>query len=364
MIFDCLVVGAGLAGATVAERLADAGKRVLVVERRQHIGGNAYDTYDASGILIHLYGPHIFHTNDQRVFDYLSIFTEWRHYEHRVLASVEGQLVPIPINRDTLNALYGTNMTCEEAGLFLAEKAEPIKDPKNARDVFVAAVGEDLYHKFFQGYTKKQWGVDPSELDASVAARVPTRCSRDDRYFTDKFQGVPSAGYTKMVAEMLDHPNIKLMLNTDYSEVAEWISHRHLVYSGRIDELFGNRYGPLPYRSLRFVFKTLDVPQAQSVGTVNYPNEHRHTRVTEFKHLTGQEHPKTTVAFEYPMAQGEPYYPVPRWENQQLYAEYLELAERRADLSMIGRLGTYRYYNMDQVVAQALDTAEVLLGRR
>ena len=363
MMFDWLIVGAGFAGSVLAERLAaDAGLRVLVVEQRNHIGGNAFDHNDDAGVLVHRYGPHIFHTNSQKVFSYLGRFTDWRPYEHRVLASVDGRLVPIPINLDTLNELYGLKLSAHGAEEFLASLAEPRERIRTSEDVVVSKIGQELYRKFFRGYTRKQWGLDPSELDASVTARVPTRTNRDARYFTDTYQAMPKHGYTRMFQRMLAHPNIKLLLNTRFEEIRDVIKVRRIIYTGPIDAYFEFRFGRLPYRSLEFRFETLQQEQFQRTGTVNYPNEHAYTRITEFKHLTGQQHPATTVVYEYPQAEGDPYYPVPRPENQELYRRYRELADRLPDVHFVGRLATYRYYNMDQVVAQALKTYETLTG--
>ena len=357
--YDVLVVGAGFAGATMAERLAtDAGLKVLVVDRRPHIAGNAYDRRDEAGILMHQYGPHIFHTNSREIADYLSRFTQWRPYEHRVLGQVDGQLVPIPINRTTLNALYDAGLTSDaEAAAFLAERAEPVDVVRTSEDVVVGAVGQDLYRKFFRGYTRKQWGLDPSELDKSVTARVPTRTNTDDRYFTDSFQAMPAAGYTPMFAAMLAHPNITVRLGVDYRDIRSRVSFDRLVFTGPIDEYFGHRYGKLPYRSLRFVHETHDVAQFQSVGTVNYPDEATpFTRISEYKHITGQIADKTTITYEFPSAEGDPYYPIPREENQVLFRQYQALADAEEGVTFVGRLATYKYYNMDQVVGQALAT--------
>jgi UDP-galactopyranose mutase len=354
-VFDYLVVGAGFAGATIAERLAaHAGHTVLVCDKRAHIGGNAYDHYDDAGVLVHKYGPHIFHTNSREVLDYLSRFTEWRPYQHRVLASVDGQLLPIPINLDTINRLYGTSFTSLQLDEFFRSVAEPVEHVRTSEDVIVGRVGRELYEKFFRNYTRKQWGLDPSELDASVTSRVPIRTNRDDRYFTDTYQVMPRHGYTRMFERMLDHPRIKLLLNTDYQEIEGAIPYREVIFTGPVDEYFGFRFGRLPYRSLRFRFETHDAAAVQAGAVINYPNEHTYTRVTEFKKLTGQKHPKTTLVYEYAGADGDPFYPIPTPENAQLYKRYQSLAQATPGVHFLGRLGTYKYYNMDQVVAQAL----------
>jgi len=353
-MFDYLIVGAGYAGSILAERLArGSGKQVLLVDRRAHIAGNAYDHYDEAGVLVHKYGPHIFHTNSKDVFDYLSRFTQWRQYQHKVLASVDGQLVPIPINLDTINRLYGLSLNSFQMEEFLASRAESRTEIRTSEDVVVSKVGRELYEKFFRGYTRKQWGLDPSELDSQVTARVPTRTNRDDRYFTDTYQAMPRHGFTRMFANMLDHPNIKVLLNTDYRDVKDIIPYRELIYTGPVDEYFEFRFGKLPYRCLEFKHETLNIPQYQPVAVVNYPNENPFTRVTEFKHLTGQEHPKTSIVFEYSCSEGDPYYPIPRRENAEIYRQYQQLAEHEG-IHFVGRLATYKYYNMDQVVAQAL----------
>jgi UDP-galactopyranose mutase len=353
--FDYLVVGAGFAGSVLAERLAtELDLRVLVVDRRSHIGGNAYDRHDDAGLLIHPYGPHIFHTNSAQIFDYLSRFTRWRPYQHRVLASVDGQLVPIPINLDTVNRLYGLQLTAFELERFFESVAEKHERIETSEQVVVSKVGRDLYNKLFRGYTRKQWGLDPSELDASVTARVPTRTNRDDRYFADTYQVMPLHGYTRMFEAMLAHPNIKVLLNTDYREVAGLIPWRHMIYTGPIDAFFDYRYGRLPYRSLDFEHATLPAERFQPVGTVNYPNDYAYTRISEFKHITGQSHACTSVVYEYPRSDGDPYYPVPRPENAALYKRYEADAAVLPHVTFVGRLATYKYYNMDQVVGQAL----------
>lgn len=364
--YDTLVVGAGFAGSVLAERLASqAGQRVLVVDKRRHIGGNAHDRYDDAGVLVHPYGPHIFHTNSADVFEYLSRFTAWRPYQHRVLASVDGQLLPIPINLDTVNGLYGLQLTAFELDGYFERVAEKVQSVRTSEDVVVARVGRDLYEKFFRGYTRKQWGLDPSELDASVTARVPTRTNRDGRYFTDTYQAMPLHGYTRLFENLLKHPNIHVMLGTDYRDVVQLVPWKHMVYTGPIDAFFDHRHGKLPYRSLRFDHVTMPAPAAglvQPVGTVNHPNDHLFTRVTEFKHLTGQRHDATSLVYEYPCSDGDPYYPVPRAENTALLRRYEADAEQLSDVTFIGRLASYKYYNMDQVVAQALTTFKRLVA--
>lgn len=353
-MFDFLVVGAGLAGSVLAERLASLNKKILLVDKRNHIGGNTFDYYNTDGILVHKYGPHIFHTNSKDVFNYLGNFTEWRPYEHRVLASVDGMLVPIPINLNTINQLYGLNLDSSQLDKFLASKAEKKEVIQTSEDVVVSKVGRELYEKFFRGYTRKQWNLDPSELDSSVTARIPTRNNRDNRYFTDTYQAIPLHGYTRMFEKMLANKNIKVLLNTDYIEILDAISFKKMIYTGPIDYFYDYCYGKLPYRSLEFKFETLEQKVFQSTGTVNYPNEHAYTRITEFKYLTGQRHHKTSIVFEYPKDEGDPYYPVPRPENAELYRRYQLLASREQNVLFAGRLATYKYYNMDQVVAQAL----------
>jgi UDP-galactopyranose mutase len=365
--YDYLVVGAGFAGSVIAERLASQhDAHVLVIDKRPHVAGNAYDHLDEAGVLIHQYGPHIFHTNSDEIVDYLSQFTRWRPYEHRVLGDVRGQLVPIPINRTTLNKLFDLDLkTDDEAAAYLASRAEPVDQIRTSEDVVVSAVGRELYELFFQGYTRKQWGLDPSELDKSVTSRVPTRTNTDDRYFSDKHNIMPADGYTVMFNNMLDHPNIDVLLSTDYKDVIDEIDASHIVFTGPIDEYFGFRYGKLPYRSLQFEHKVIDQEVYQPVAVVNYPHpDVPYTRITEYKYLTGQQHPKTSITYEYPSAEGDPYYPIPRPENQELFKKYEALADATSNVTFVGRLATYRYYNMDQVVGQALSAFRKLDAKR
>lgn len=357
-----LVVGAGFAGAIVARQLADAGWTVQVIDRRSHIGGNAFDEYDAHGILVHRYGPHIFHTNGERIVQYLSRFTEWRPYEHRVLGVVDGVAYPFPINRDTLNQLYGVDLDEEGAAAWFERVREPRDPVISSEDVVLNSVGRDLYEKFFLNYTRKQWGADPASLKAGVAARIPVRTNTDDRYFTDSFQAMPAAGYTQMFKRMLDHPGITVELNSHFDSKRMPNGFDHLIYTGPIDAFFDYRFGPLPYRSLRFEHEHLsDTARFQPVGTVNYPNDHAYTRITEFRHLTGQSHTGTSIVREYPQAEGDPYYPVPNVENEELFKRYEALANDETRVTFVGRLAQYRYYNMDQVVGAALAAARRLI---
>ncbi len=360
-MFDYLVVGAGFAGAVVAGQMARLGKQVLIVDRRPHIAGNAFDHKDSAGVLVHAYGPHIFHTNSADVFEYLSLYTAWRPYEHRVLASVDGLLVPIPINLDTVNRLHKLTLKESEMEAYLATLAEPRATISTSEDVILSTVGRDLYEKMFRGYTRKQWGIDPSGLDATVAARIPVRFNRDDRYFSDTFQAMPLHGYTRMFESLLDHPNITIELGTDFASLGS-VHFKELVFTGPVDEYFNYCFGKLPYRSLQFEHKTLDTERLQPVAVINHPNEHAYTRVTEFKHLTGQRHSKTSVVYEFPRSEGDPYYPIPQPANALLYKQYEALASALPGVHFAGRLGTYKYYNMDQVVAQALTLCGKLSG--
>jgi len=358
-----LVVGAGFAGSTVARTLAEAGQRVQVVDRRPHIGGNAFDEADMHGVLVHRYGPHIFHTNSEKVWEFVSRFTKWRPYEHRVLCVVDGKPYPFPINRDTLNQLYGLNLDEPGAAAFFEQVREPREPVRSSEDVVLNSVGRDLYEKFFLNYTRKQWGMEPAQLKAGVAARIPTRTNTDDRYFTDRFQAMPLHGYTRMFENMLDHPNVTVQTSVDFADV-DRATFDHIVYTGPIDVFYGQRFGALPYRSLRFEHEHLaGLAQYQAVGTVNYPNDHAYTRITEFRHLTGQLHTGTSIVREYPMAEGDPYYPIPCDENETLFKQYENLAASEENVTFVGRLAQYRYYNMDQVVAASLLAARRVFER-
>lgn len=355
-MIDCLIVGAGLAGCVLAEQVAEQqGKTVLIVDKRDHIGGNCYDYYDHSGVLVHKYGPHYFRTNNKKVLDYLSRFTQWHHHHYRILASVDGQLVPFPINLDTINTLYGLNLSSFELDGFFKKIRKPVENIKSSEDVVISQVGQELYEKFFKGYTKKQWNLDPSELEASVCGRIPIRSNRDARYFNDKYQAMPKYGYTQMFLKLINHSNIHLLLKTDFKAVKDHIPYKHLIYTGPIDEFFDYKFGHLPYRSLKFEFETKDQEWFQPVSQVNYPNDYDFTRIVEIKHATGQMHNKTTIVREYPVDKGEPFYPIPREQNQELYKKYKAEAQKLKHVFFIGRLAQYKYLNMDEVVYRALE---------
>jgi UDP-galactopyranose mutase len=361
MEFKYVIVGAGLAGLTMAERIANELKeKVLVIEKRGHIGGNIYDSYNDDGILIHNYGPHIFHTNDSGVYEYLSEFTKWNDFWHRVLTYVDGNLVPMPITVETINKLYNLNLDCSQVEKFLKKQAVEIEEIKTSKDVALSKVGKDIYEKIFETYTRKQWGIDPSELDTSVISRIPIRLNRDTRYFNDKYQGMPSHGYTRMCERMTANKNIKIMLQTDYKEVIDQLDYKTLIYTGSADEFYQYKYGRLSYRSINFVFETHDKSEYQEAPVVNYPNDYDFTRITEYKKLTNQKNDKTTIGKEFPASEGEPYYPFPTKECKAQFALYEEEMKEEENVIFIGRLAEYRYYNMDAVVRRALDAFENL----
>ena len=364
-IFDFLVVGAGFSGAVCAQKLAEAGNSVLVIDRRSHTGGNAYDYKDEYGVLIHPYGPHIFHTNSDKIFSYLSRFTNWRPYEHRVLANLEESLYPFPINRTTINKLYNLDLDEVQVAQYLASVREHRETIKTSEDLVLNAVGPDLCSKFYRGYTRKQWGLDLSELSAGVAARIPIRHDDDDRYFTDKFQFMPANGYSALFDRLLSEPGINVQTSTSLEEIKGRVQWSHMIYTGPIDAFFNFQFGKLPYRSLRFEHEHIaSKNNFQSVGTINYPNDHDYTRITEFKHLTGQECPGTSIVKEYPQDAGDPYYPIPRALNEALFQRYKALADNTKNVTFVGRLAEYRYYNMDQVVGAALVASDKLLSQK
>jgi UDP-galactopyranose mutase len=359
---DVLIVGAGYAGSVCARILAEADIAVRLIDRRDHIAGNAYDERDSHGILVHRYGPHIFHTNSDQVFAWLSQFTTWRPYEHRVLADVDGRLVPFPINARTIEELYGLTLDPDGMRAFLDTVREPRELNRTSEDVVIGAVGRELCNTFYRGYTRKQWGVDLADLAPTVVSRIPVRLDRDDRYFSDAHQAMPTEGYAEMFKKMLDHPRIGISLQTSFASLRER-SWRHVIYTGPVDEYFDHKLGHLPYRSLEFEHTHLaNVEKYQPVGTVNYPNRFPFTRVTEFKHLTGQLDESTSIVKEYPTSEGDPYYPMPTPSSEALHQQYRELVQSVTDTTFVGRLAQYRYYNMDQVVAAALATSRRLVA--
>lgn len=363
-----MIVGAGLVGCTLAERIATVlNERVLVVEARHHIGGNTYDELDSHGVLVHRYGPHIFHTNDERVWKYLSHFTEWHSYEHHVLAQVEGRLIPVPFNFNSLGALFPPDHAAHLERLLIEHfgpgQEIPILRLRDAEEPRIRKLADLVYEKVFYGYTLKQWGLTPEQLGPSVMARVPVRLSRENRYFRDRYQGIPTLGYAQMVQHMLSDENIEIALATSFRSVRDFVNRSRLIYTGSIDSYFDYAFGPLPYRSLRFEFQHHALEQYQSVAQVNYPNKYEYTRIVEHKHMTGQNVSGTTIAREYPQAyephRNEPYYPVLRPESKAIHARYLaEAAKLHGSVVFAGRLADYRYYNMDQAVARALSVFE------
>jgi UDP-galactopyranose mutase len=360
-MFEVVVVGAGLSGSTAARILAEKGYKVLVIEKHKHIAGHCHDYKDENGITVHTYGPYIFHTNNKRVWDFLNRFSEFHYYQHKVLSYVEGKLIPFPINRDTISQVFGIELATYEVEEFLEKEVKKSRyndPPRNFRDVVVSQVGERLYELFFKNYTIKQWERDPEELAPEVAKRIPVRTNRDDRYFSDKYQGIPKYGYTKMVEKMLEHENISLLLGLDYFEVKDMFKPRLTVYTGELDRFFEYMYGELEYRSLKLELKSVDQEYYQPVAVVNYPNDYDWTRVTEYKHFLNEKSEKTTVCFEYPLAKGEPYYIVmdeKNLERRKKYLKEVEKLEKTKEYIFIGRLAEYKYYNMDQVIEAAID---------
>jgi len=357
MKYDFLIVGAGFAGSVMAERTASQlNKKVLIVEKRNHIAGNAYDEYDEHGILVHRYGPHIFHTNSKEVFDYLSQFTEWIAYEHKVLAKIGDKLYPIPINRISINKLYNLNLTTDKEVEEFYEKVREKRYPiKNSEDIIVNQVGYDLFEKFFKHYTKKQWNLEAKELSPSVCGRIPVRTNDDCRYFTDKYQFMPKDGYTKMFERMLNHKNIEVVLNIDYKSILDSVKFDKMIYTGPIDYFFYYKFGKLPYRSIRFEFKNIKKKIVLETAVYNFVDTSEDfSRVCEYKHLTKQNSNTTSLSFEYFQSEGEPFYPIPTGENRNQYLLYKNETEKLSNVIFCGRLAEYQYYNMDQVVAKTL----------
>lgn len=380
--YDCIVVGSGCAGAVLARQFADNNKKVLVIEERSHIGGNCYDEFDEHGILIHKYGPHIFHTNIKEVYDYLSRFTDWYDYQHEVVGNVYGKIIPIPFNLNTLDLVYpekSTELKEKLVQTYGMESKVPILELMQNEDPDIQAIADYVYENIFLKYTMKQWGQKPEEVDASVTARVPVLISYDNRYFQDEYQGMPKDGYTSMFKKMLGHKNITLMLDTKADTVLEIKEEENAIYyngekftgqvifTGQVDELFHYRYGQLPYRSLRFVFENYKEEYYQTHGVVNYTVTEDYTRITEFKYLTNQKSGKnTTIMKEYPMAftneEGQiPYYAIMNKENQDIYEQYNNLAKQYENLYLVGRLAEYKYYNIDGIIMRALKLADILL---
>lgn len=360
--YDYLIVGSGFAGSVCAQALSSHGKKILIIDSRNHIGGNAYDSYDENGVLIHPYGPHIFHTNSEKIFRYLSQFTDWRFYEHKVRSVVGGVEYPIPINQITINSLYNLNLNKSEVEVFLESVRLKDLTIKSSEDVVLSSVGHDLCNKFFRGYTKKQWGLDLSDLSPGVASRIPTKFDDDCRYFADTYQFMPLHGYTEMFKRMLTNDNIDIKLSCDFRSIKDDLSYGHLIYTGPIDQYYDFCFGKLPYRSLKFEhFHCNGINFYQSTGTINYPNDYEFTRITEFKHLTGQKVCGTSCVREYPTSTGDPFYPIPTTINNTLFRRYWDLAESEKKVSFVGRLAQYKYYNMDQIVGSALSLSEKLL---
>ena len=357
MNYNFVIVGAGLSGLTMAERIANIlHEKVLIIEKRNHIGGNVFDSYNDDGILIHNYGPHTFHTDDKEVYDYVTSFAEFNDYQHRVMSYVDGRYVPIPISLETINCLYNLNLSEDKMEHFIKSKREKVGEIKTSEDVVLSQAGRDIYEKFFKNFTLKQWGVTPAELDKSVISRIPFRNNRDTRYFTDQYQGIPKYGYTKMCQKMIDNPLINVLLQTDYKSIINELNYEWLIYTGPIDYYFDEKYGSLLYRSIEFKFETIGVDSYQDTASSRYPNDFEYTRITEFKKMTGQIiKGKTTICKEYPFFGGEPYYPYPTAEWMEKAERYKSLCKEEKNVIFLGRLAEYKYYDMDEVIRRALD---------
>lgn len=365
-VYDFLIVGCGFTGATLGERIANAlGGKVLIVDKRNHLGGNAYDYCDENGILVSKYGAHIFHTNSERIWSYVNRFAEFNNYVHHVDARVAGRDYALPLNLATINKFFGLSLRSDELPGFLESIREKITQPSNAEEAVVSKVGWQLYNAFYKQYTIKQWGIDPRALDVSVTERLPIRMNADTRYFSDRWQGMPIGGYTRMFERMLASKNISLLLGTDYRSVLGLVKFKKLIFTGPIDQFFDYQYGRLPYRSIEFRFQTFNTEYYQHVAVVNYPNEHEYTRCVEYKHFYNQHSPATTVSWDFPCwNDDEPYYPVPAQRNRQLYLRYKTEAAKLKSVFFCGRLGTYQYYNMDQCIGQALHLFETAIAKR
>ncbi len=355
MKFDAVVVGAGFAGSVAARILAEKGKRVLIIEKLNHLAGHCHDFKNEYGIMIHTYGPHIFHTNHKDVWDFLNQFTVFYFYQHKVLSYVEGNYIPFPINFDTIKSVLGVDVSARDIDAFFKIEVSNSKfndPPETFRDVVVSQVGERLYDLFYKNYTLKQWEKDPEELSIELAKRIPIRRNRDPRYFSDRYQGIPKIGYTKMIEKILEHKNISLLLNADYFDFKTEIQANITVYTGELDRYFNYKYGKLEYRSLKLEFKSVEQEWYQPSAVVNYPNDYDWTRITEFKHMTGDVSNKTTLCFEYPKSEGEPYYVVMNERNINLHKKYLDDVQKAQNVIFVGRLAQYKYFNMDQVIKE------------
>ncbi|HEX8561701.1 MAG TPA: UDP-galactopyranose mutase [Flavobacterium sp.] len=359
--YDIIVIGAGISGAVLAQHYAAIGKKVLIIEKRDHIAGNCYDYIDENGILVSKYGAHLFHTNEEDVWEYVNRFSEWYPWEHKVIAKVDEKLVPIPVNITTVNELFGQNLQTEdEMKAWLEENRVKIDSPKDGREAVISKVGNELYEKMFRHYTKKQWDKYPEELHASVLERIPVRTNFDDRYFSDKYQALPKGGYTQLFENLLDHPNITIQLNTDFFDIKDTITgFDKLFYTGPVDRYFEFKHSlveKLEYRSINFVSETVDAEFFQENSVVNYPGtEVDFTRIVEYKHFGNQQSDKTTIVREYTVDEGEPYYPVPNSRNQEIYEKYKAEADTLTDVYFVGRLANYKYFNMDQAFKNAID---------
>ncbi len=373
-MYDFIIIGSGFAGAVVANKMAKEGKKVLIIEKRNHIGGNCYDTLDEHGVLIHQYGPHIFHTNNEEVYEYLSQFTKWYDYSHEVVANLNGMYIPVPFNLNTLKKVYDAKKADELEEKLIREYGfgtrVPILKLRENKDEDIRAIADFVYENIFLKYTMKQWGQTPEQVDPAVTARVPVLISNDNRYFQDKYQGMPLDGFTPMFDKMLENPNITIMLSQDAKDIMEFRNdgiyyenqrfNGQIIYTGALDELFDCKYGRLPYRTLKFDFSFLKQDEYQPRAVVNYTVSEDFTRITEFKKLTGQQVNGTTIMKEYPMAytgakDETPYYAIMNESNKAIYEKYVNLVSEYKNFHLLGRLAEYKYYNIDGIVEKALN---------